>query len=167
MVTIPSLFRISRQDNISCVLKSLVWLANLPCQNDLTLLSSALHVAESVGGAQFYMSCYQLMVGGSGTAEPSTVQIPGAYAATDPGILIDIYTSPTAYTSKNLIPFLGCPCLASCLQSPDRRPMAQHPQRLQQQHGQRPRHGIQPTSPRPSQQRCPRVGSQSLRRLLL
>lgn len=37
---------------------------------------------------RFYMSCFQLNVGGSGTATPSTVNIPGAYAATDPGILI-------------------------------------------------------------------------------
>ena len=33
------------------------------------------------------MSCFQLNVGGSGTATPSTVAIPGAYKATDPGML--------------------------------------------------------------------------------
>ena len=59
----------------------------------------ALHVASTVGGAQFYMSCFQLQVGGSGSAEPDTVNFPGAYGASDPGILIDIYTSPKAYTS--------------------------------------------------------------------
>lgn len=46
------------------------------------------------------MSCFQLNVGGSGTATPATVKIPGAYSASDPGILIDIYTSPKAYASE-------------------------------------------------------------------
>lgn len=71
---------------------------------------------------RFYMSCFQLNVGGSGTATPSTVNIPGAYAATDPGILIgelkeliklikilttvlDIYVSPTAYTIPGPTPY--------------------------------------------------------------
>ncbi|THH04035.1 hypothetical protein EW145_g5817 [Phellinidium pouzarii] len=65
----------------------------------------ALHVASSVGGAQFYMSCFQVTVGGSGTASPPTVNIPGAYGASDPGILIDIYTSPTAYTIPGPTPY--------------------------------------------------------------
>jgi hypothetical protein len=46
----------------------------------------ALHVASSQGGAQFYMSCIQLNVGGSGSASPATVSLPGAYKATDPGV---------------------------------------------------------------------------------
>lgn len=52
----------------------------------------ALHVAQSVGGAQFYLSCGQINItgGGSGTPGP-LVAFPGAYSATDPGILIDIY----------------------------------------------------------------------------
>jgi hypothetical protein len=51
-----------------------------------------LHVAQSSGGAQFYISCGQVTVtgGGSGTPGP-LVSFPGAYKATDPGILIDIY----------------------------------------------------------------------------
>jgi hypothetical protein len=51
-----------------------------------------LHVAQSVGGAQFYISCGQITVtgGGSGTPGP-LVAFPGAYSATDPGILLDIY----------------------------------------------------------------------------
>lgn len=58
----------------------------------------ALHAAGSSGGAQFYMSCYQLEVTGSGTANPSGVSFPGAYSASDPGILIDIYQDITSYT---------------------------------------------------------------------
>ena len=51
-----------------------------------------LHVAQSVGGAQFYISCGQLAVTGGGSGKPSpTVAFPGAYTATDPGILLDIY----------------------------------------------------------------------------
>lgn len=53
----------------------------------------ALHQAESVGGAQFYMECAQLSVtGGSASATPSpTAEIPGMYKGTDPGIEINIY----------------------------------------------------------------------------
>ncbi|KAI0270738.1 glycosyl hydrolase family 61-domain-containing protein [Gloeopeniophorella convolvens] len=65
----------------------------------------ALHVASSVGGAQFYMSCFQINVGGSGTANPPTVNFPGAYAATDPGILINIYQSLSAYNIPGPTPY--------------------------------------------------------------
>ncbi|KAF8324031.1 hypothetical protein DL93DRAFT_2123645 [Clavulina sp. PMI_390] len=65
----------------------------------------ALHVASSVGGAQFYMSCYQLTVGGSGTTNPPTVAIPGAYSASDPGILINIYTQLNSYVIPGPTPY--------------------------------------------------------------
>ncbi|ETS73538.1 hypothetical protein PFICI_14484 [Pestalotiopsis fici W106-1] len=58
----------------------------------------ALHSAGSSGGAQFYMTCYQLTVSGSGAASISdTVLFPGAYDASDPGILINIYQSMSTY----------------------------------------------------------------------
>ncbi len=46
------------------------------------------------------MECLQInVVGGSGAKSPATVSIPGAYKATDPGILVNIYQSPQpAYT---------------------------------------------------------------------
>ncbi|KAK5942178.1 hypothetical protein PMZ80_006133 [Knufia obscura] len=54
----------------------------------------ALHSAGSKGEAQFYMSCAAVRVTGSGTCAPTdTVSFPGAYSATDPGILISIYGS--------------------------------------------------------------------------
>lgn len=54
-----------------------------------------LHGAGSTGGAQFYMGCAQLSVTGSGSGSPSpTVKFPGAYKASDPGILINIYWPP-------------------------------------------------------------------------
>ncbi|KAM7196557.1 glycoside hydrolase [Rhypophila sp. PSN 637] len=52
----------------------------------------ALHAAGQVGGAQFYMSCFQVKVtGSSGGQVPDGVKIPGAYSAQDPGIKVDIY----------------------------------------------------------------------------
>lgn len=60
-----------------------------------------LHSAGSAGGAQFYISCAQLKVtGGSGTYSPKNlVSFPGAYSATDKGIMINIYYPvPTSYT---------------------------------------------------------------------
>ncbi|KAK4239232.1 putative endo-beta-1,4-glucanase D [Achaetomium macrosporum] len=58
-----------------------------------------LHVAQSQGGAQFYISCAQIGVtGGGSTDPPNKVAFPGAYKATDPGILINInYPVPTSY----------------------------------------------------------------------
>ncbi|KAJ7751558.1 glycoside hydrolase [Mycena maculata] len=56
----------------------------------------ALHVAESYGGAQFYIACGQVEVRGTGTPGP-LVEFPGEY--TEPGILIDIYYPiPANYT---------------------------------------------------------------------
>ncbi|KAL1846098.1 hypothetical protein VTK73DRAFT_354 [Phialemonium thermophilum] len=61
----------------------------------------ALHVAQSKGGAQFYLSCGQIAVSGGGSTDGSpTVAFPGAYSATDPGILINInYPVPTSYVN--------------------------------------------------------------------
>ncbi|KAL9621516.1 MAG: hypothetical protein Q9160_004046 [Pyrenula sp. 1 TL-2023] len=59
----------------------------------------ALHSASTVGGAQLYISCAQVTVsGGSGTANPTKVAIPGAYKPTDPGLVVNIYYPvPTNY----------------------------------------------------------------------
>ncbi|KAJ7137266.1 glycosyl hydrolase family 61-domain-containing protein [Mycena filopes] len=53
----------------------------------------ALHTAQSVGGAEFYPSCAQLHVTGSGKGAPrddELVRFPGAYEARESGILIDV-----------------------------------------------------------------------------
>ncbi|CAE6356440.1 unnamed protein product [Rhizoctonia solani] len=73
--------------------------ADLPAGNYLIRAEViALHVAGSVGGAQLYMSCYQINVTGGGAASPATVKFPGAYSPTDPGILFNMYGSYDSYT---------------------------------------------------------------------
>ena len=63
-----------------------------PGQYLLRMEILALHSAKTQGAAQFYQSCAQINVSGSGTFTPSsTVSFPGAYAANDPSILINIY----------------------------------------------------------------------------
>lgn len=59
----------------------------------------ALQNSGTKGGAEFYPSCLQLKVGGDATGEPDkTVHFPGAYKATDPGILGFFYNPGTVYT---------------------------------------------------------------------
>lgn len=56
-----------------------------------------LHAAHTLGEAQFYPSCIQIKItgGGSSTGPSSKVAFPGAYKATDPGILYDMYKAQT------------------------------------------------------------------------
>ena len=51
----------------------------------------ALHLANEMGGAEFYPSCSQLKISGTGTGVPASnelVSFPGAYSDTDPGIYV-------------------------------------------------------------------------------
>jgi hypothetical protein len=51
----------------------------------------ALHLAMTMGGAEFYVSCSQIRIGGHGTGVPSQdelVKLPGAYSDDDPGIYV-------------------------------------------------------------------------------
>ncbi|KAK3376077.1 glycoside hydrolase family 61 protein [Lasiosphaeria ovina] len=67
----------------------------------------ALHSAGSLGGAQLYIACAQINVtGGSGTLNAGgLVSFPGAYAATDPGILFQLYwPAPTSYVNPGPAP---------------------------------------------------------------
>lgn len=59
----------------------------------------ALHAASGAQGAQFYISCAHINVVGGGSGSPGPlVKFPGAYSATDPGIMINIYYPvPTSY----------------------------------------------------------------------
>ncbi|KAH8828783.1 glycoside hydrolase family 61 protein [Flagelloscypha sp. PMI_526] len=65
----------------------------------------ALHLAGVPNGAQFYVSCYQIRVIGSGSASPSTVKFPGAYASTDPGLYINLYNGVTNYRIPGPTPY--------------------------------------------------------------
>ncbi|KAI5845667.1 putative endo-beta-1,4-glucanase D, partial [Morchella snyderi] len=65
----------------------------------------ALHEADtdytvnSARGAQFYPSCSQVTVSGSGTVSPpGTFNFIGGYSPTDPGILFNLYGGSTTYT---------------------------------------------------------------------
>jgi lytic cellulose monooxygenase (C1-hydroxylating) len=60
----------------------------------------ALHTASQAGGAQFYMSCYQVKVASGGGGQlPAGVKIPGVYSASDPGVKVDIWGNGfTEYT---------------------------------------------------------------------
>lgn len=59
----------------------------------------ALHSAASAGGAQFYITCYQITVTGSGSSNPTGVSFPGAYKASDPGLQINIYQQLSTYVA--------------------------------------------------------------------
>ncbi|KAK2459592.1 hypothetical protein APHAL10511_008402 [Amanita phalloides] len=62
----------------------------------------ALHLANEMGGAEFYPSCTQLRVGGSQTGTPlptDLVSLPGAYKDTDPGLYDpDVFNVGANYT---------------------------------------------------------------------
>lgn len=59
----------------------------------------ALHSASNANGAQFYISCAQIKVNNGGSGSPGPlVSFPGAYKATDSGVLVNIYYPiPTNY----------------------------------------------------------------------
>ncbi|KAH7131872.1 glycosyl hydrolase family 61-domain-containing protein [Dendryphion nanum] len=58
----------------------------------------ALHAASSSGGAQHYMTCYQLTVtGGSGTVVPKGVTFPEAYTKTGTGLGFSIHAPLESY----------------------------------------------------------------------
>ncbi|KAH7355857.1 glycosyl hydrolase family 61-domain-containing protein [Pyrenochaeta sp. MPI-SDFR-AT-0127] len=59
----------------------------------------ALHSAGGLNGAQFYITCFQITVSGGGSSNPVGVPFPGAYAATDAGILINIYQNLASYVA--------------------------------------------------------------------
>ena len=61
---------------------------------------TSLHSAWAYPGAQFYPSCFQVAVTGSGSATgpAQKVAFPGAYSATTPGVVFDIYQGTGDYT---------------------------------------------------------------------
>ncbi|OTA89851.1 carbohydrate-binding module family 1 protein [Hypoxylon sp. CO27-5] len=67
----------------------------------------ALHTAGQSGGAQFYMTCFQLTVTGGGSAKPAGVSLPGAYKASDPGILVNIHAPLSTYIAPGPTVYSG------------------------------------------------------------
>jgi len=64
----------------------------------------ALHSAYASGGAQFYFSCSNVNVTGSGTKiGTDTAKFPGTYTANDPGIMLNIYDGTVP--NNNLKPY--------------------------------------------------------------
>ncbi|KAI5859934.1 glycosyl hydrolase family 61-domain-containing protein [Durotheca rogersii] len=65
----------------------------------LRIQSLAIHNPWPAGIPQFYISCAQINVsGGSGSYNPQTVRIPGAFKETDPGYTANIYSNFQSYT---------------------------------------------------------------------
>lgn len=86
--------------NTNCGLMDVKIPANLaPGDYLLRAEAIALHSASSAGGAQFYLTCYQITVTGSGSTNPTGVSFPGAYKASDPGVQINIYQQLSSYTA--------------------------------------------------------------------
>ncbi|KAK0709652.1 glycosyl hydrolase family 61-domain-containing protein [Lasiosphaeria miniovina] len=57
----------------------------------------ALHSAGQANGAQNYPQCFNLQVTGGGSVAPAGVKGMALYTATDPGILVNIYTPLASY----------------------------------------------------------------------
>jgi cellulase len=57
----------------------------------------ALHAAGPSGGAQHYVTCYQLTVTGDGTATPTGVKFPEAYSKDGPGLGFSIHADLSEY----------------------------------------------------------------------
>ncbi|KAI1432998.1 endoglucanase II [Xylaria sp. CBS 124048] len=81
----------------------------------LRIQQLAIHNPWPAGIPQFYISCAQVTVtGGSGTADPTYCQIPGAFQDTDPGYTVNIYLPDfTNYTVPGPAPFAGPHCRGS------------------------------------------------------
>ncbi|RDW56596.1 glycoside hydrolase family 61 protein [Coleophoma crateriformis] len=72
----------------------------------------ALHEAGNQNGAQAYPQCVNLAISGSGTAKPDGVVGTALYKATDPGILINIYTTLSTYPVPGPTPYSGAVSLS-------------------------------------------------------
>lgn len=74
----------------------------------------ALHSAYSANGAQFYSSCLQLNVGGSGSSTPSPAVSFPFYKQNDPGIQTNIYGAAGAADNGGKAYAAPGPAVATC-----------------------------------------------------
>lgn len=74
---------------------------DLPSGNYLVRIESiALHLAQQPNGAQFYIACGQVKVTGGGNGTPGPlVAFPGAYKASDPGLIWKNSPPQMSYTA--------------------------------------------------------------------
>ncbi|KAI0534539.1 fungal cellulose binding domain-containing protein [Xylaria digitata] len=84
----------------------------------------ALHTAGQAGGAQFYMSCYQITVSGGSGSVPAGVSLPGAFKASDPGIQVNIHAKMSNYVNPGpnviaggITKTAGSGCSSGCAKS--------------------------------------------------
>lgn len=86
------------------VYKNLFWESTIPASlaPGNYLIRHELLALHQANSPQFYAECAQLVVTGSGTAQPSgafLAKIPGYAAQSDPGVTVDTYGSKaTTYT---------------------------------------------------------------------
>ncbi|PFH46218.1 lytic polysaccharide monooxygenase [Amanita thiersii Skay4041] len=80
--------------------------ANTPPGEYLVRIEAiGLHVA---GAPQWYISCAQIRITGSGSGNPSKVSIPGYVSPSDPGLTVNIYYPiPTSYDVPGPNPWRG------------------------------------------------------------
>lgn len=81
-------------------------LSSTVCPSDVDVIE--IHLLTNINLLFFFtVTCYQITVSGSGSAAPDTVSLPGAYAASDPGILINIYQSLSTYEAPGPTVYSG------------------------------------------------------------
>ncbi|KAI1855029.1 hypothetical protein JX265_012384 [Neoarthrinium moseri] len=73
----------------------------------LRIQQLAIHNPWPAGIPQFYISCAQIKVSGSGSKTFSGVSIPGAFKSTDPGYTANIYNNFSNYTVPGPSPVSG------------------------------------------------------------
>ena len=91
------------------VLKTNQWTSTIPANlaPGNYLIRHELLALHQANTPQFYPECAQIVVTGSGTAQPSgeyLVKFPGAYKQNDPGVMVDIYSSQAPSITTYTIP---------------------------------------------------------------
>lgn len=91
---------IANQGKISCAIPSWVAPGDYLIRAEIIALheGETSYLANNARGAQFYPSCAQVKVTSGGSTQPGqNYNFVGGYTATTPGILFNVYNSPTSY----------------------------------------------------------------------
>jgi cellulase len=84
--------------NANCGKKSFIVPATLAA-GDYLVRAEVIALHAGAGNSQPYVSCFQVKVTGSGTANPPGVSFPGAYKTSDPLFSVSIWDSNFKYVS--------------------------------------------------------------------